>query len=118
MKGIKYDTGKPRWSLLPWREIGEVVEVLTIGAIKYEDDNWMRVPQPKERYFSAGMRHFTAWAEGEVFDPETGKNHLAHAICCLLFLMWFDNEDLLYPYKSSSSLERGMKDAEESTKKL
>ena len=91
-EGIKYDGQKARWSLLPWREVKEVVEVLTLGSIKYADDNWKYVKPQPDRYFSAGMRHLTAWYSGEKKDPETGKSHLAHAICCFLFLMWFDNE--------------------------
>ena len=92
MKGRKFDGGKPRWSLLPWHEVGEVVKVLTVGAIKYEDDNWKRVPNGRDRYFSACMRHLTAWWNGERLDPETKLNHLAHAGCCILFMLWIDNQ--------------------------
>ncbi len=34
-------------------------------------------------------RHIFAWWGGEDKDPETGFSHLAHAGCCLLFLMEF-----------------------------
>jgi len=90
--GRKFDQDKPRWDLLPYREVGSVVDVLTYGAIKYEPDNWKKVPDLKNRYFAAAMRHLTAWWGGEKQDPESGIHHLAHAICCLLFIMWFDNE--------------------------
>jgi hypothetical protein len=91
MEGRKNDIGKLRWSLLPFKEVADVVAVLTFGATKYDDDNWQKVPNHKDRYFSACMRHLTAWCGGEKNDSETGINHLAHAVCCLLFLMWFDN---------------------------
>lgn len=91
-KGVKYDCEKPRWDLLPMREVDEVVQVLTAGASKYSDDNWKFVQPQRQRYFSACMRHLCAWWEGEINDLETGKSHLAHAVCCLLFLMWGDNE--------------------------
>jgi len=68
--------------------------VLTYGSIKYEDNNWMHVNPPKDRYFSAMIRHITAWKGGERIDKESGLSHLAHAGCCLLFLMWFDNEGI------------------------
>jgi hypothetical protein len=90
-KGCKFDEGKPRWNLLPTREIEEVVKVLTVGAEKYEDDNWKCVARSRERYFAAAMRHIIAWWHGEEQDTESGLHHLAHAICCLLFLMWFDH---------------------------
>lgn len=91
--GRKFDHGKLRWDLLPWPEVGEAVEVLTFGALKYEDDNWKKVDLPRARYFAAALRHLIAWWGGERKDPESGRSHLAHAVCCLLFLMWFDNRD-------------------------
>ena len=88
--GVKYDNGKPQWSLLPFRALTQVVEVLTYGAKKYAPDNWKKVPDARRRYIDAGFRHFTAYASGETNDPETGKHHLAHAICCMLYLVAFD----------------------------
>ena len=88
---IKYDDGKPRWSLLPWKAVNEIVKVLTYGANKYTDDNWHKVVNTsdgEDRYFSAMMRHLYAWREGEKVDPESKLSHLAHAGCCLIFLLW------------------------------
>ena len=90
MEGLKKDAGKPRFSLLPPGTLLEVVEVLTFGAQKYADDNWMHVGGARKRYYDALQRHVEAWWQGEVRDPETGRSHLAHAVCCALFLMWFD----------------------------
>jgi len=91
MKGTKYDTDKPRWDLLPIEEVEEVVKVLTLGADKYEDWNWTKVDGT--RYYSAAMRHLCSWRKGELIDEESGCSHLSHAVCCLLFLMWKDNND-------------------------
>jgi hypothetical protein len=88
--GVKYDNGKPQWSLLPFKALTQVVEVLTYGAKKYAPDNWKKVPNAKQRYTDAGFRHFAAYASGETHDSETGKHHLAHAICCLLYIVAFD----------------------------
>ena len=90
--GIKYDSGKPDWSLMPFRELTEVVKVLTAGAVKYSPDNWKFVKPSQERYAAAALRHISARMQGEVKDPETGCPHTAHAICCLLFWMWHDTE--------------------------
>ena len=92
-EGVKYDSEKPKWTLLPFRALQEVVEVLTFGAKKYAADNWKHVPQAQERYIDAAYRHLADWNSGEKKDPETGKSHLAHAICCLLFLLWFEQKD-------------------------
>lgn len=88
--GAKHDAGKPRWDLLPWDPVAEVVDVLTFGAEKYGADNWKHVDEPEDRYFAAAMRHLIAWKEGPPFDRDSGKHHLAHAVCCLLFLIWGD----------------------------
>jgi hypothetical protein len=88
--GVKYDNDKPQWSLLPFKALGQVVEVLTYGAKKYAPDNWKKVPNAKQRYIDAGFRHLTAYAAGEKLDNETGKSHIAHAICCLLYLLAFE----------------------------
>jgi hypothetical protein len=85
--GVKYDTGKPEYGLIPPYALDEMVKVLTAGAQKYSADNWRKVDNGQVRYFNAMQRHVWAWKRGEHFDPETGLHHLAHAACCLYFLM-------------------------------
>lgn len=85
--GRKDDQEKPRWELLPVRPLLEVVKVLTVGAKKYGDYNWRHVEPFYERYYGALLRHISAWRMGETHDQETGLHHLAHAICCLIFLL-------------------------------
>lgn len=88
--GRKFDGGKLQYGLLPPLALKATVEILTFGAEKYEPNNWINVPDSKRRYFDAAMRHMWAWKEGEQNDPESGKNHLAHALCCLMFLYEHD----------------------------
>lgn len=85
-EGVKYDSDKPRYGLLPANALEDVVRVLTFGAKKYSPDNWKKVPDGDVRYFDAALRHLWAWKRGEVYDQESGFNHLSHAICCLLFM--------------------------------
>ena len=87
--GKKDDSDKPRWSLLPLRPVKEIVRVLTFGAKKYTDNNWIKVDNPSDRYFSAMMRHIEAHMNGELLDEESHLYHLAHAGCCLLFWLHF-----------------------------
>lgn len=89
-EGRKFDTGKLRWSLLPAGTIKSILQVLEVGAKKYDVDNWKRVPEAETRYYDAMMRHMEAWFSGEKLDQEDGLPHLAHAGCCLLFLLFFD----------------------------
>ena len=88
----KHDHGKPAWDLLPFEQVGEIVEVLTVGARKYSGEGWKRTPDASSRYFAALMRHLAAWRSGEAADPETGLRHLAHAGACLLFILWHERK--------------------------
>lgn len=88
--GRKFDGGKLEYGLLPPLALEETVKVLTFGAQKYERDNWQKVPDSKRRYFDALQRHVWAWKSGEQLDPESGIHHLAHAMCCLMFLYEHD----------------------------
>lgn len=89
-EGLKYDSGKLEYGLLPPLALKATVDVLTFGANKYKRDNWKYVDDSKRRYFDALQRHLWAWKEGEEIDPESGKHHLAHAMCCLMFLYEHD----------------------------
>ena len=88
--GTKHDTEKPRHSLMPPGFVGAVLRVLEHGARKYSPGNWARVPEARTRYYDALQRHVDAWWQGERIDPESGEPHLAHAACCVAFLLWFD----------------------------
>jgi hypothetical protein len=92
-EGRKDDAGKLRWSLLPWPQVEQIVRVLEYGARKYAVDNWQLVQDPQRRYFDAATRHLIAWEREEDTDAESGLPHLAHAACCLLFLLHFEAEE-------------------------
>lgn len=93
LEGKKFDQEKPDWSLLPFSTLQGIVRILTFGARKYSRNNWMQVPDAKNRYTAALLRHFAAWQAGEAKDPETGQSHLYHTGCCLLFLIWFEEKE-------------------------
>tara|TARA_R110002153_G_scaffold268471_1_gene433240 strand:+ start:1608 stop:1892 length:285 start_codon:yes stop_codon:yes gene_type:complete len=83
--GMKFDDDKPDYSLMPFGVLDEVVRVLTYGANKYDRFNWEHIED--YRYQAAAMRHISSYMQGEIVDSESGREHLAHAICNLIFLM-------------------------------
>jgi hypothetical protein len=93
LQGRKYDDGKIDWSLLPLEPVEAALRVMMKGAEKYSRDNWKFVPDAARRYYNAALRHLTSWQKGERLDSEWGLPHLAHALCCLLFLSWIDEKD-------------------------
>lgn len=92
-KFVKDDNAKTRYDLLPPELLEETAKVLTFGAQKYSAHNWAQGAS-WSRYFSAMMRHMWAWWRGEDNDPETGFSHLAHAACCLSFLIAYQRRGL------------------------
>ena len=90
MNGKKYDSGKLRWCLLPLKTLEPIIKVLMHGSEKYEDYNWQKVPNAKERYYDALMRHITEYQEGARIDKDSGLSVLGHIGCCVIFLIWFE----------------------------
>lgn len=87
--GIKHDSGKAGMSLLSRVALEETAKVLDFGKNKYAAHNW-RNGFEWSRPLSAAMRHIMAFNDGEDKDPESGLSHLAHAACCIMFLLEFE----------------------------
>lgn len=93
-EGRKHDTGKPDYTLLPWDAVEQIVKVLDFGARKYARDNWKHVSDGETRYLAAAFRHLAAYNRGEKVDSETGLSHMAHAGCCILFLLALEKKNV------------------------
>lgn len=85
---LKHDTGKLRYDLIPPETLKGLASVLTYGAAKYADWNWIKSTHP-ERYYSALMRHLESWRAGELTDDESGLPALEHVLFCAMALHWF-----------------------------
>jgi hypothetical protein len=95
--GTKYDSGKPMYNLIPAEALHEVVKVLTIGGLRYNEpineENWRKVPDLQHRYFAAAQRHIWADKRGLDIDVDDGDSkgtncyHLACAIASLMFML-------------------------------
>lgn len=86
-EGLKYDKDKTRMELFPPWAFEEVSKVLTHGAKKYGPRNWELVDRHVDRYMGAALRHIMAYQQGANLDTESNLHHLAHAACCLLFIL-------------------------------
>ncbi len=82
----KNDIGKPRMELLDAYWLEQTAKVMGFGADKYDAWNWTK-GIAYGRLIGAALRHIFAFARGEDMDPESGLLHLAHASCCLMFLL-------------------------------
>jgi hypothetical protein len=86
---LKFDEGKLPYHLLSTEAMNQTAAVLAFGAEKYAEHNW-RKGFAWSRPLAAAMRHITAFNAGEDKDPESGLSHLAHAACCIMFLLEFE----------------------------
>jgi hypothetical protein len=91
---VKHDQDKPRIDLIPPQAIKDIAEVLTYGAKKYDAHNWRdNGGLAYSRVYAAAQRHLLSFWDGQSLDEETGMSHLAHAACCIVFLMSYEAED-------------------------
>lgn len=88
-EGRKDDSEKPDMSLLSPHALEKIAQVMTYGKRKYSANNW-RGGIAYSRLIAAAMRHITAYQKGVDKDDETGLSHLAHASCCLMMLLEFE----------------------------
>jgi hypothetical protein len=86
---VKHDQDKLPLHLLSREALEQTAAVLQFGAQKYAANNW-RNGFVWSRPMSAAMRHLIAFNSGEDVDPESGLSHLAHAMCCIMFLLEFE----------------------------
>ncbi len=97
--GIKFDQDKIRMDLLCPYAMEELSKVLTFGSRKYAPWNWAK-GITTSRLVAAALRHTFAYMRGEDKDPETGLHHMAHAMCCAMFIIgmphYVDGQDDRY----------------------
>jgi len=86
-RSLRYNNGKPDYSLIPLSAMKEAAHVLEYGATKYAIDNWMKPTNWRVSY-ACLMRHMSAWQSGEDLDPESQRNHLGHAMCNILQMLY------------------------------
>lgn len=104
MEGRKDDVEKARFDLIPPEPLWALATILTFGAKKYDDRNWEK-GMSWGRVFGALMRHMWCWWVGPhkqathsfLFGPtddETQHSHLWHAMCCLAFLITYEERQI------------------------
>lgn len=121
--GTKKDEGKERFDLIPSEALFSLARILTFGAEKYEDRNWERGIL-YGRVFAALQRHLWRWFMQQDVDEETGESHMAHALCCIVFLVtyearggnrsdWDDRSQWIFDYALTLSTDKKDEDEDE-----
>lgn len=90
---MKFDDGKPDYTLVPMEIVDAIEKVREYGVDKYSDPlNWMTVS--KQRYWRAILRHTrAAWEDMDKVDPESGLPHIWHIACNLAFIIALEEKN-------------------------
>lgn len=92
-QGMKYDSDKLRWDLLPLKEIEDIVKVYTEGAKKYAPNSWQNLPDGYDRYKAAMFRHLVEFEKGNEIDEETGCLHLAQVAWNAIAMLYYSKKN-------------------------
>lgn len=65
------------------------------GAAKYGAFNWRGIPIKASVYHDACKRHLDQWFHGNDHAADSGVHHLAHAVACLLILLYAEQQQSL-----------------------
>jgi hypothetical protein len=68
-----------------WSPVATALGALALldGMLKYGRSNYRAVPVKASVYVDAAKRHLDAWFEGEEADPDSGLDHIGHALASL-----------------------------------
>ena len=87
-KGLRYNEGKRKWSLVHFRSLEPMIEVLEYGANKYAPKNWQK-GLDKSEILESLQRHVAKLFDGEDIDQESGLHHIGHIMCNAMFYSYF-----------------------------
>lgn len=84
---MRFDADKLRFDLIPPEFLIELARIYTMGAMKYDDNNW-RNGMIWSKCIRPIWSHFIKWLSGHTIDSETGCHHLAMVAwnCATLFM--------------------------------
>lgn len=95
----KENEKKPRWRLIDFKSLEEVVRVLEFGEQKYGAKAYVDGEIKEDDILDSMQRHLVALFDQMPHDNETGFNHAAHlAANCLIYLHKYSDYE---PYENS-----------------
>lgn len=94
-RGLRYNEGKPQWSLVHFDSLEPLVRVLEYGKEKYTTkdengniisgrDNWKK-GMPLSEVLESAFRHLIRMMNGEWIDDESGLPHIGHFLANGMF---------------------------------
>jgi len=90
-QALRYNSGKRKWSLVDFKSLEPMVEVLEYGCIKYSPNNWKQ-GMPASEVLESMLRHTFSLLNGESKDIESHIDHVGHIQCNAMFLAYILRE--------------------------
>ena len=84
VSALRYNTGKPKWSLVHMHSLVPMIRVLEYGALKYAPFNWQK-PMKRDEVLDSMQRHLAALIDGNELDDESGLTHIGHIMANAMF---------------------------------
>jgi hypothetical protein len=84
-RALRYNSGKPKYSIIGLDTLEQCARVLEFGAAKYGRNNW-RKGLPITEILDSMLRHIAALSSGELIDQESGLPHIGHIQANAMFL--------------------------------
>lgn len=87
-KALRYNEGKPQWTLVDFDSLEPLVRVLEFGATKYSRDNWKK-GLSRDSILDSLTRHLVKLIGGEEIDEESKCHHMGHIMANAMFYIYF-----------------------------
>lgn len=100
---LRYNKGKLRWSLVDFKALEPLVQVLEFGAQKYAEDNW-KLKMEIRTAIDSMLRHVIKLSDGELIDQESGLSHIGHIQANALFIQHHLNKGEQWPVTINSEM--------------
>ena len=84
VSALRYNTGKPKWSLVHMHSLVPMIRVLEYGSLKYAPFNWQK-PMKRDELLDSMQRHLAALIDGKELDDESGLSHIGHIMANAMF---------------------------------
>ena len=93
----RFNSGKPKVSLIPPEFLLALVEAFAEGEVKYGRDNWRSgAGLTWSEVYDSAQRHMLSWLSGEDIDPTSNTSHLSKAAWNLLVLEYYRGRPALF----------------------
>ena len=84
VSALRYNSGKPKWSLVHMQSLVPMIRVLEHGAEKYEPYNWKK-PTERHTLIDSLQRHMADLIDGKEIDDDSGLPIIGHIMANAMF---------------------------------